>query len=142
MTEPLLRLRGVTASYGKAQALFDVSLQMRRGEVLAMLGRNGMGKTTTIRAILGLSVAGGEIDFGGEAILGMPAHRIARRGIGLVPEGRRCFAGLTVSENLRAAARPGHWTETRVALCRCGASKNKPFCDGSHWDAGFEDDEG
>ena len=82
------------------------------------MGRNGMGKTTTIRAIFGLTPAGaGRIAFAGQDLVGRPPHRIARLGLGLVPEGRRCFPNLTVRENLLAAARPGRWTvETVGAL--------------------------
>ena len=105
----LLSLQGVEASYGASQALFGVDLTIEQGQVVALMGRNGMGKTTTIRAIFGLTPPGaGRIAFAGQD---------ARRGLGLVPEGRRCFPNLTVRENLLAAARPGRWTvETVGAL--------------------------
>ncbi len=112
---PLLALEAVTVHYGPAQALFGVDLAVGEGEAVALLGRNGMGKTTTVRAICGLARAGGSLGFAGREIRGLPPHRIARLGIGLVPEGRRCFAPLTVAENLAAAARPGPWTAAAVA---------------------------
>ncbi|MFD1797399.1 ABC transporter ATP-binding protein [Paracoccus aurantiacus] len=111
----LLELDGITASYGAVQALFGVSLAVAEGQVVALMGRNGMGKTTTIRCISRLMpLTGGHLRFAGQngAALGAPA--MARLGIGLVPEGRRCFAPLTVAENLIAAARPGAWDMTRV----------------------------
>ncbi len=107
---PLLSLRGVTASYGASQALFGVDLDVAPGEAVALMGRNGMGKTTTVRTIAALlPTRAGSIVFDGVATRGLPVHRVARLGIGLVPEGRRCFAPLTVRENLTAAARPGPW---------------------------------
>ncbi len=111
----LLQLENVTASYGPAQALFDVSLDVREGEVTALMGRNGMGKSTTIKTICRLLPAKGTIRFAGQDLHPLKPHRAARLGIGLVPEGRRCFAGLTVRENLLAAARPGHWDLKRIA---------------------------
>jgi len=112
---PLLDLRGVTALYGASQALFGVDLRVDAGSVTALMGRNGMGKTTTIRTICGLLPnRAGEIFVDGHAVSGLAAHRIARMGVGLVPEGRRCFAPLTVRENLIAAARPGPWDTARV----------------------------
>ncbi len=112
---PLLELRDVTASYGPVQALFGVGLSVQDGEVVALLGRNGMGKTTTIRAISRMiRHSGGLLRFAGEDLARLPVHRAARLGLGLVPEGRRCFAGLTVDENLIAAARPGQWDLARV----------------------------
>lgn len=111
----LLEVERLETFYGASQALFGVSLAVAEGEVVALMGRNGMGKTTTIRSILGLNrPRGGRIDFAGARIAGMRPHRIARMGIGLVPEGRRCFPNLTVRENLVAAARRGQWTEARV----------------------------
>jgi branched-chain amino acid transport system ATP-binding protein len=106
----LLSLSQITASYGASQALFDVSLSIREGEVVALMGRNGMGKSTTVKVICRLlRQSGGTASFAGRDLSGLPAHRAARAGIGLVPEGRRCFASLTVRENLIAAARPGAW---------------------------------
>ncbi len=111
----LLDLRGIEAAYGASQALFDVNLALEPGEVLAMMGRNGMGKTSTIKVICGmLPVMRGTLSFDGHDLAGMASHRIARLGIGLVPEGRRCFTNLTVRENLIAAARAGHWDLARV----------------------------
>jgi len=111
----LLSLDRVTAFYGPVQALYGVSLEVAEGEVLALMGRNGMGKTTTIRTICRMMpMAGGTLRFAGEDLARVPSHRAAQRGIGLVPEGRRCFPNLTVAENLTAAARPGYWDMDRV----------------------------
>ncbi|MBS4010144.1 MAG: ABC transporter ATP-binding protein [Roseovarius sp.] len=111
----LLSLSRITASYGASQALFDVSLSVSEGEVVALMGRNGMGKSTTVKVICRLlRQSGGTASFAGQDLSGMPAHRAARAGIGLVPEGRRCFASLTVRENLIAAARPGPWDMAAV----------------------------
>jgi branched-chain amino acid transport system ATP-binding protein len=111
----LLQVEALEASYGRSQALFGVDLSVAEGEVVALMGRNGMGKTTTISALLGLlRPHGGRVRLGGADVTAMSPHRIARLGIGLVPEGRRCFPNLTVRENLLAAARPGLWTEERV----------------------------
>ncbi|TYC52210.1 ABC transporter ATP-binding protein [Rhodobacterales bacterium] len=111
----LLSLEKIEAFYGPVQALFGVSLDVAEGEVVALMGRNGMGKTTTVKSICGLLPASRGISFAGEPIAGLPSYRIARKGIGLVPEGRRCFASLTVEENLKAAARKGLWDFARVA---------------------------
>ena len=106
----LLKVAGIETFYGASQALFGVDLDVAEGEVVALMGRNGMGKTTTIRSICGLNrPRSGAIEFGGAAIGRRQPFRIARLGIGLVPEGRRCFPNLTVRENLVAAARPGKW---------------------------------
>lgn len=111
----LLAVEDVCAAYGSSQALFGVSLAVAAGEVVALMGRNGMGKTTTIRAVCRLiGLTSGRVRLDGRDIAGWPAHRAARAGIGLVPEGRRCFAPLTVKENLLAAARPGEWTLSRA----------------------------
>ena len=107
----LLAISGLETFYGASQALFGVEADVADGEVVALMGRNGMGKTTTIRSVLGLTPArAGAIRFGGADIHGLKPHRIARLGLGLVPEGRRCFPNLSVCENLVAAARPGRWT--------------------------------
>jgi len=112
----LLKLQGVEASYGPAQALFGVDLEIGEGEVVALMGRNGMGKSTTIKTICGmLPATAGTLLFDGQDLRQLPSHKIARLGIGLVPEGRRCFGPLTVEENLIAAARPGPWDMQRVA---------------------------
>ncbi|TMV07079.1 ABC transporter ATP-binding protein [Ruegeria sediminis] len=112
----LLSLTNVSAFYGASQALFKVSLRVEQGAVVALMGRNGMGKTTTIKTILRmLPAAGGELMFDGEDLRRLPSHKAARLGLGLVPEGRRCFPNLSVEENLTAAARPGHWDLKRVA---------------------------
>jgi branched-chain amino acid transport system ATP-binding protein len=112
---PLLRLEGVTAFYGASQALFGVDLDVGEGEVVALMGRNGMGKTTTVRTICGMvRPRDGTITLAGRPTRGLAMHQIAGIGIGLVPEGRRCFAPLTVEENLAVAARPGAWTLARV----------------------------
>ncbi|AMS44647.1 ABC transporter ATP-binding protein (plasmid) [Aminobacter sp. NyZ550] len=111
----LLELKGVETFYGASQALFGVSLDVKEGEVVALMGRNGMGKTTTINSILGLAKPrSGSISFAGRQVAGMRPHRIARFGLGLVPEGRRCFPNLTVLENLLAAARGSEWTLEKV----------------------------
>lgn len=112
----LLTVRGLEASYGASKALFGVDLSLAEGEVLALMGRNGMGKSTTIKVICGmLAASDGELEFAGADLRRLKSHQIARLGIGLVPEGRRCFAPLTVEENLIAAARPGDWDFARVA---------------------------
>jgi len=110
----LLQVGGLTASYGASQALFGVDLGVDEGEVVALMGRNGMGKTTTVKAICRMIPSQGRLVFAGQDLHTMPSHRAARAGIGLVPEGRRCFAGLSVAENLTAAARPGAWSMARV----------------------------
>ncbi|GGB47191.1 ABC transporter ATP-binding protein [Tistrella bauzanensis] len=111
----VLEMRAVTGGYGPAQVLFGIDLAVRAGEVVALIGRNGMGKSTTIGAALGLvDVTGGRIGVDGRDMTGAPSHRIARAGLGLVPEGRQVVPGLTVHENLVATARPGPWTEAAV----------------------------
>jgi branched-chain amino acid transport system ATP-binding protein len=101
----LLELRDVETSYGLSRVLFGLSLTIARGEMVSLLGRNGMGKTTTVKSIMGLTpAAAGSIRFDGEEILGLPAYHIAKRGIGLVPEGRQIFPNLTTRENLIATA--------------------------------------
>ncbi|MBA3448166.1 MAG: ABC transporter ATP-binding protein [Pseudaminobacter sp.] len=111
----LLQVEGLETFYGASQALFGVELAVGQSEVVALMGRNGMGKTTTIGSILGINrPSTGKIGFGGSDIAGLRPYRIARLGIGLVPEGRRCFPNLTVRENLVAAARPGVWTLARI----------------------------
>ncbi len=116
----LLEVENLEVAYGVSQVLFGLSFSIREGEVATLLGRNGMGKTTTVRAIMGLTPArAGVVRFRGEAVQGWPADRIARAGIALVPEGRQIFPNLTVRENLVAFAdnRNGSdmpWTLERV----------------------------
>jgi len=111
----LVEMRGVTAFYGASQTLFGVDLDIAEGEVVALLGRNGMGKTTTIRTLTRLLPhRDGTIRVAGVPFQSMTPHRAARLGLGLVPEGRRVFRGLSVAENLIAAARPGPWDLPRV----------------------------
>lgn len=102
----LLQVSNIAAYYGASQALFDVSLSLAEGECLAMMGRNGMGKSTTIKTICKLlKPSDGRIVFAGVDTANLPAYKVARLGVGLVPEGRRCFGPLTVEENLIATAR-------------------------------------
>ena len=110
-----LSLNQVSASYGSSQVLFDVSLELGTGEVVALLGRNGMGKSTSVKSIFQMISAKGEIVFEGKDLTRLGSYEVARLGIGLVPEGRRCFGKLTVNENLLAAARPGYWQINTVA---------------------------
>jgi branched-chain amino acid transport system ATP-binding protein len=105
VTGPLLAVEDLHAGYGSGSVLLGVSLEVQAGEVVSLLGRNGMGKTTTVRAIMGLlRPSRGTIVFRGAAQLGRPCHEVARAGIGLVPEGRQVFPNLTVEENLIATA--------------------------------------
>jgi len=117
MAKPILEARGVHAFYGQSHVLHGVDLSIAPGETVTLMGRNGMGKTTTIRALLGLlPPRSGRVLVRGADVAGWPAHRIARLGIGLVPEGRGIFPTLTVRENLVVAARPGPWTFDRALL--------------------------
>src|SRR5258705_10514310 len=100
---PLLEVDGIETCYGLSQALFGLSLQVRSGEMVALMGRNGMGKTTTIRSIMGMTPArAGTIRFAGEEVRSLPSYQIAKLGIGLVPEGRQIYPNLTAHENLEA----------------------------------------
>ena len=116
----LLEVRDLEAAYGSSRALFGVSFDVGEGEVVTLIGRNGMGKSTTVKSICGLmKPIGGEIRFRGERIDGRAAHRVCRLGIGLVPEGRQIFPNLSVRENLVMAGREGRggrerWTLDRV----------------------------
>lgn len=116
----MLRLEGVETCYGDTQVLFGIDLEVREGETVTLMGRNGMGKSTTVASIMGLlRVRAGRILFDSVPIHGRPAYRIARLGIGLVPEGRQVFPNLSVQENLVATAanrsrRPQPWTVERV----------------------------
>jgi branched-chain amino acid transport system ATP-binding protein len=113
---PVLIARDLQTYYGKSHILHGVSLEVREGEIVTLLGRNGAGKTTTLRSLTGLTPArSGEIELFGNLTTHWPTHRIARLGVGYVPEGRRIFGHLTVLENLRAVqAKPGAWTLARV----------------------------
>ena len=116
----MLTVEGLKTSYGQSQVLFGVDLEVRRGEVVTLLGRNGMGKTTTIRSIMGMTPPqGGRISFEGRELRGLTSFRIAKLGLGLVPEGRGIFPSLTVWENLTATASSGpsdspRWTTDAV----------------------------
>ncbi len=116
----LLAIRGLQAGYGRAQVLFDISMEVQTGQVVTLLGRNGMGRSTTIKCLFGLLAASaGDIEVAGRQVLREPSHRIARMGLALVPEGRQIFTQLTVEENLVATARPSvegqrAWTLDRV----------------------------
>ena len=102
---PLLEVADIETCYGLSQVLFGLSLSIRTGEMVTLMGRNGMGKTTTIRSIMGLTPArAGAIRFSGREVRSLPSYRIAKLGIGLVPEGRQIFPNLTVRENLVAAS--------------------------------------
>ncbi|MGE8317926.1 MAG: ABC transporter ATP-binding protein [Comamonas sp.] len=117
MTEALLDVRQLCAGYGAAQVLFDVDLQVRRGEVVALMGRNGAGKSTTLKAIMGLvERRRGAVHFAGRDITRQPAHAVARLGLGYVPEDRRIFTELTVLENLEVGRQPPRrWPDGSVA---------------------------
>ena len=111
----LLQATDLHTFYGASHVLHGVSFSIAQGETVTLMGRNGMGKTTTIRSVLGLTPPrSGEVRVRGNVVTGWPAHRIAAQGIGLVPEGRGIFPTLTVTENLRVAQRPGAWTEERA----------------------------
>jgi len=111
----LLDVKKLTSKYGATQVLFGVDLCVEEGEIVALMGRNGMGKSTSIRAICGLNpVSSGNVAFDGSDISQLPSHKCAQMGLGLVPEGRRCFPNLSVAENLVATARSGPWTLQKV----------------------------
>ena len=112
----MLAMRDVHAVYGGSHVLYGVTLAASEGEVVCLLGRNGAGKSTTLRAIVGLvEVTAGEIRFDGRSLRGLPKHAVARLGVGLVPEDRRIFADLSVRENLAVGAHAGAgWTVERV----------------------------
>ena len=112
----MLELRDVETAYGRSQVLFGVTLEVGASQVVSLLGRNGMGKTTTVKSIMGLCTPkAGTIQFDGKPVRGLPSYRIAKAGIGLVPEGRQVFPNLSVRENLVATARgAGPWTLERV----------------------------
>jgi branched-chain amino acid transport system ATP-binding protein len=116
----MLKVEGLETAYGVSQVLFGVSLDIARGEVVTLLGRNGMGKTTTVLSIMGVvRPQGGQVHFGGRPLTGLPSYRVAKAGLGLVPEGRQVFPNLTVRENLVATAaqrgsKGSGWTLERV----------------------------
>ncbi len=111
----MLEVRDLQTAYGRSQVLFGVSLDIAPGEVVTLLGRNGMGKTTTVRSIMGMTPPrSGRVSFHGRPMHGLPSYRIAQQGIGLVPEGRQVFPNLTVRENLLATARKGQWTLSKI----------------------------
>ncbi len=115
----MLKISGLEAGYGSSQVLFGVDLEIGGGEVVTLLGRNGMGKTTTVRVVMGLMGArAGGIRFDGREILRLPSYAIARLGLGLVPEGRQVFPNLTVRENLVVAAANRGGSETPWNLGR------------------------
>src|SRR6476646_1897755 len=115
MTAPILEARGLAACYGTSKVLRGVDFAVQRGETIGLMGRNGMGKTTLIRTLLGLLPAqAGSVLLDGMDAAALPAFRRAQRGIATVPENRGVFASLSVLENLRLAARAGAWTEDRV----------------------------
>jgi branched-chain amino acid transport system ATP-binding protein len=114
---PILDVAEIETCYGLSQVLFGLSLTIAPGEMVTLMGRNGMGKTTTVRSIMGLTPArAGSVKFLGAEIRGLPSYKIAQLGIGLVPEGRQIFPNLSVRENLlaTAVARDGGWTLERV----------------------------
>ena len=122
MAEPLFEVRGLAAAYGRSQVLFGIDLEVRAGEMTSLLGRNGMGKTTTVYSIMGMvPLLGGSVRMAGRELSGQPPWRIGQAGIGLVPEARQVFPNLSTHENLVATARTprdggrgGGWTADRV----------------------------
>jgi branched-chain amino acid transport system ATP-binding protein len=114
---PLLQAEGIAAWYGAAQILFDIGLEVKRGEVVALMGRNGAGKSTTLKSLMGMiPQRGGHVAFLGHDISREAPHQIARRGLGYVPEDRRIFSDLTVMENLEVARQPQRtWADGSAA---------------------------
>jgi len=111
----MLEVRDLETAYGRSQVLFKINFEIGASQVASLLGRNGMGKTTTVRSIMGITPArAGKILFHGSEIQHLPSYRVAKQGIGLVPEGRQVFPNLTVRENLVATARRGAWGLERV----------------------------
>jgi branched-chain amino acid transport system ATP-binding protein len=116
---PLLSVQGLSAAYGSAQVLFNVAFSVHKGEVAALLGRNGAGKSTTMKAVMGLvRVPAGQVEFMGQSIVGRPTYEISRRGLAFVPEDRRIFTSLTVTENLEVGRQDTRgasaWTPERL----------------------------
>jgi branched-chain amino acid transport system ATP-binding protein len=134
MGEGMLTVRGLHAYYGRAHILADVALEVRRGEVVVLIGRNGAGKSTTMKCLIGLvRPAAGEVEFAGRRIERLPPHAIARLGLGYVPEERRIFTDLTVTENLEVGRRPPReglepWTPERLfrLFPNLGEMRNRP----------------
>ena len=118
--ETILRVDAINTFYGKAQVLFDLSLEVNRGEAVVLLGRNGAGKSTTFKSIMGIAPpASGSISFNGTAVDKLATHKICGLGLGYVPEDRRIFAGLTILENLEVGRQPARsgfkpWTPARL----------------------------
>lgn len=112
----MLECRGINTFYGPAHVLFDVNIEVAEGQMICLIGRNGVGKSTTLKSIMGLApISSGSIRFDGTEISGWPAYRVARAGVGYVPEDRRVFADLTVEENLEVAERGGSpWNRAAV----------------------------
>ena len=133
MADTVLEVEGLRAGYGPAEILFGVSLKLARGEVAALMGRNGAGKSTTLKAIMGLiPPRAGRVRFAGRDIAGLAAFRIARLGLGYVPEDRRIFTDLTVAENLEVGRRPAEgrdaWTPERLfeVFPNLASMRNRP----------------
>jgi len=124
----LLALSDVTASYGVSQALYGINFTVAEGEIVALMGRNGMGKSTTVKCICHMMPYQGKLFFNKIDTSNLASYEIARLGVGLVPEGRRCFADLTVEENLIAASRKGVWTIKKVVdlFPRLGERRSQP----------------
>jgi len=126
----MLEMRGVEAAYGLSRVLHGLTIEAREGEVVSLLGRNGAGKSTTLKAIVGLvEVTGGSVSLDGRDITALPTHEISQLGVGWVPEDRRIFSDLTVEENLLVGAKgAGGWGASRVyeyfpAASRAGSSR-------------------
>ena len=110
----LLSLSSLKAYYGESQALFDVNLEINEGEIIALMGRNGTGKSTTVKSIFQMIPTKGELLFSGKNLSNLKSFQISRLGVGLVPEGRRIFGQLSVGENLIAASREGRWNLEKI----------------------------
>ena len=110
----LLSLSSLKAYYGESQALFDVNLEVKEGEIVALMGRNGTGKSTTVKSIFQMIETNGELLFSGKNLRNLKSFQISQLGIGLVPEGRRIFGQLSVKENLIATSREGRWNIDKI----------------------------
>ena len=112
----ILEVENLCAWYGATQVLFGVDFNVEEGQIVALLGRNGMGKTSTIKSIMNMvQQRAGKLHFDGTDLMKLPSYKTAQLGIGYVPEGGRCFVNLSVDENLKVAARSGYWNMSRVA---------------------------